>query len=382
MKMFASKVYKMVTRCSTLSTRRISEGVMPSLSQCAKARTLHGRMLWRSYASDGPGPGVGRKTLNEPLCGTKFPRVGGISTMMRLPFQPNTEGLDACYVGVPLDIGTSYRTGTRLGPRQIRYESFVLGPCNYVGAAPFETLQVADIGDVTLNLYDLKKSVEMIHQQYRDIIANGCKPLTLGGDHTLTYPILQAMKEKYGPVGLVHIDAHDDVADLMLGEKVAHGTPFRRAAEEGCLDCHRVVQIGLRGSNYSPPNELYDFHKKMGFRVVPAHQCWHKSLTPLMEEVRGIMGDGAVYLSFDIDAIDPGAAPGTGTPEVAGLTTIQAFEIVRGCRGLNLVGADLVEVSPPYDTTGTTALIAANLLFEMLCVLPGVKYYDIETITW
>ncbi|XP_041483444.1 guanidinobutyrase-like [Lytechinus variegatus] len=321
-----------------------------------------------------------RRQLNEPLSGITFPRVGGISTMMRLPYQTDTTGLDACYVGVPLDIGTSYRSGTRLGPRQIRYESFVLGPCNYTGAAPFESLQVADIGDVTLNLYDLKKSCEMIREQYATIIANGCIPLTLGGDHTLTYPILQAIKDKYGPVGLVHIDAHDDVADLMFGEKIAHGTPFRRAAEEGCLDPKRVIQIGLRGSNYSPPNKLYQFQEEMGWKVVPAHRCWHKSMDPLMEKVRSMMGAGPVYLSFDIDSIDPGLAPGTGTPEIAGLTTIQALEIVRGCKGINLVGADLVEVSPAYDAAGTTALIGANLLFEMLCVLPGVKYYDHDDI--
>ncbi|XP_071493942.1 guanidinobutyrase-like [Diadema antillarum] len=334
--------------------------------------------LFRSLSSSGPV--LVRRTsvvdkFNEPLSGMEVPRAGGIATMMRLPFQKTTENLDACFVGIPLDIGTSNRSGTRFGPRQIRTESVLLRNCNSIGASPFESLQVADIGDVILNLYDLKKSCEMIHQQYRDIIANGCKPLTLGGDHTLTYPILKAVKEKYGPVGLVHVDAHADVSESMLGEPIAHGTPFRRAVEDGCLDCKRVVQIGLRGSQYSPSLGSEDFQKEMGFRVVPVEECWYKSMAPLMEEVRSMMGSGPVYLSFDIDAIDPGLAPGTGTPEIGGLTSVQALEIVRGCRGLNLVGCDLVEVSPPYDTTGITAYTGAHLLFEMLCVLPGVKYY-------
>nr|XP_054770872.1 guanidinobutyrase-like [Lytechinus pictus] len=290
---------------------KLKEVLMRCWPQVRQVRLADPRPSLRSLCDDERSSS--RRQLNEPLSGITFPRVGGISTMMRLPYQTDTTGLDACYVGVPLDIGTSYRSGTRLGPRQIRYESFVLGPCNYTGAAPFESLQVADIGDVTHNLYDLKKSCEMIREQYATIIAKGCIPLTLGGDHTLTYPILQAIKDKYGPVGLVHIDAHDDVADLMFGEKIAHGTPFRRAAEEGCLDPKRVIQIGLRGSNYSPPNKLYQFQEEMGWKVVPAHRCWHKSMDPLMEKVRAMMGAGPVYLSFDIDSIDPGLAPGTAT---------------------------------------------------------------------
>nr|XP_019960566.1 PREDICTED: agmatinase, mitochondrial [Paralichthys olivaceus] len=197
--------------------------------------------------------------------------------------------------------------------------------------------------------------------------------VSAGGDHTIAYPILQAVAEKHGPVGLVHVDAHADTSDVVLGEKIGHGTPFRRCVEEGLLDCKRVVQIGLRGSGYSP--DAYEWSRAQGFRVVQAEECWFKSLEPLMAEVRAQMGSGPVYLSFDIDALDPGFAPGTGTPEIAGLTPIQGVEIIRGCRGLSLVGCDLVEVSPPYDTTGNTALTGANLLFEMLCVLPKVKYH-------
>ncbi|WP_040401158.1 agmatinase [Amorphus coralli] len=303
-----------------------------------------------------------------------MPRFAGPATMMRLPMAETAEGLDACFVGVPMDIGTSNRSGTRHGPRQIRAESCMLRPFNLgTGARPFESLQVADIGDVAINTYDLKKTVGIIEAAYDAILAHGPVPLTLGGDHTLTYPILKAVAKVHGPVALIHVDAHADINDLMFGETIGHGTPFRRAYEDGCLQPDKVFQIGLRGTGYSPKD--FDWSREKGFTVVPAEACWHKSMTPLMEEIRGTIGpDCPVYLSYDIDSLDPAFAPGTGTVEIGGLTTWQALEIVRGCRGLNLVGGDLVEVSPPYDPSGNTALIGANLLYEMLCVLPGVRY--------
>ena len=196
--------------------------------------------------------------------------------------------------------------------------------------------------------------------------------MSIGGDHTIALPILRSIAKKHGPVGMVHIDAHTDINDTMFGEKIAHGTPFRRAVEENLLDGDRVVQIGMRGTGYAADD--FDWSRDQGFRVVQIEECWHKSLVPLMEEVRQRVGDGPVYLSFDIDGLDPAYAPGTGTPEVAGLTVPQALEIIRGSRGLDLVGCDLVEVAPIYDTTGATSLTAANLLYEMLCVLPGVEY--------
>ncbi|XP_038051158.1 agmatinase, mitochondrial-like [Patiria miniata] len=314
------------------------------------------------------------RPFNEPLNGMECARAGGIATMYRLPFQKDPKGLDVGFVGIPLDIGTSNRSGARLGPRQIRMESVLVRNVNTIGAAPYESLQVADIGDVNINLYDLKKAVQMIKEAYVKIFAAGCTPLTLGGDHTLTYPILQAVKEKYGQIGLVHIDAHNDCEDIMLGEKIAHGTPFRRSLEEGIIDPKKMVQIGLRGSEVSA--NCHQWQKDLGVKVVVVEECWYKSMVPLMDEVRAMIGpDIPVYISFDIDALDPSVAPGTGTPELGGLTTIQAMEILRGCRGLNIIGGDMVEVCPAYDPLGTTALIAANLLFEMLCVLPGVKYH-------
>nr|WP_298521763.1 agmatinase [uncultured Halomonas sp.] len=313
-----------------------------------------------------------KPTFNQPLGGNEMPRFGGPATMMRLPTQEGAAGLDAAFIGIPMDIGTSNRPGTRLGPRQIRDESRMLRPYNMATkAAPFDSLQVADIGDVPINTFNLPKNLDIITDFYNDVLAQDCVPLTLGGDHTLTWPLLRAIANKHGPVGLIHVDAHADVNEHMFGEKVAHGCPFRRAQEEGLLDSKRVVQIGLRGTGYAADD--FDWCREQGFRVVQAEECWYKSLAPLMEEVREQMGDRPVYISFDIDGLDPSVAPGTGTVEMGGLTAQQGLEIVRGAWGLNVVGGDLVEVSPPYDQSGNTALMGATLLYEMLCVLPGVQ---------
>ena len=311
---------------------------------------------------------------NQPQSGNAMPRFAGLATMMRLPPAESPQGLDAAFIGVPLDIGTSNRAGARFGPRQVRAESALLRPYNMAtGAAPFDALQVADLGDVPINTYSLEKSIAIISAFYDGVLAAGCRPLSIGGDHTIALPILRAMKATHGPVALIHVDAHADVNPDMFGEAIAHGTPFRRAVEEGLLIGDKVWQIGLRGSGYSA--EDFDWPRQQGFTVVPAHEVWWTSLAPLMAQIREKIGpDTPTYLSFDIDGIDPAYAGGTGTPEIGGLNVPQALEIVRGCRGLNLVGCDLVEVSPAYDTSGNTALLGANLLFEMLCVLPGVAY--------
>ena len=309
---------------------------------------------------------------NQPLSGNAMPRFAGIATMMRLPFAESPEGLDAAFIGVPLDIGTSNRAGARFGPRQIRTESALIRPYNMAtGAAPFDTLQVADLGDVPINTYSLEKSMPIITSFYERVLAAGCKPLTMGGDHTIALPILRALARQHGPVALVHVDAHADINNEMFGEPIAHGTPFRRAVEEGLLDCRRVFQIGLRGTGYAADD--FDWPRAQGFTVVQAHEVWYQSLAPLMAQVRDRVGTAPVYITFDIDGLDPSFAAGTGTPEIGGLTVPQGLEIIRGCRGLNVVGGDLVEVSPPYDPSGNTALLGANLLYEMLCVLPGVR---------
>lgn len=309
----------------------------------------------------------------QPQGGNEMPRFGGRATMMRLPYSQTPEELDAAFIGIPLDIGTSQRSGTRYGPRGIRSESVMIRPYNMAtGAAPFDSLQVGDLGDVPINTYSLLKSVDIIEQYYTQLNDCALIPLTLGGDHTITLPILRALAKKHGPVGLIHVDAHTDTNDDMFGEKIAHGTTFRRAVEEGLLDCHRVVQIGQRAQGYT--SDDFQWGVDQGFRLIPVEQCWHRSLTPLMEDVRAYLGEGPVYLSYDIDSLDPAWAPGTGTPEVGGLSAIQGLEIVRGCQGLGLIGCDVVEVSPPYDISGVTAQMGANLLYEMLCVLPGVRY--------
>lgn len=311
--------------------------------------------------------------FNQPLGGNEMPRFGGIATMMRLPHVADAQGLDVAFVGVPFDIGTSNRAGARFGPRQIRTESCLIRPYNMATrAAPFDSLQVADIGDVAINTFNLDKSVAIIESAYDEILAHDCKPLTLGGDHTISLPILRALNKKHGPVGIVHVDAHADINDNMFGERIAHGTPFRRAMEEGLIDPARMVQIGLRATGYEADD--FDWPRSQGVRVVQAKDCWYQSLKPLMVEAREQLGEGPVYITFDIDGLDPAYAPGTGTPEIGGLTIHQGLEIIRGCRGLDVIGGDLVEVAPAYDTSGNTSLTAANLLFEMLCVFPGVEY--------
>ncbi len=309
--------------------------------------------------------------FNQPMGGNDMPRFAGPGTMFRLPAHASAQDLDIAIIGVPLDIGTSNRAGTRFGPREVRGESVMTRPYGmYTQAAPFDSFQIADIGDVPLNTFNLLKSIDIIEEFYNDVVSHGAKPLSVGGDHTIALPILRALHKKHGQLALVHVDAHADINDVMFGEKIAHGTIFRRAIEEGLVQGRKMFQIGLRTTGYSA--EDFDWSRDQGARVVPAEECWYKSLTPLMEEIRQVIGpDTPTYLSFDIDGLDPSVAPGTGTPEPGGLSASQGIEIIRGAWGLNLVGADLVEVSPPYDTTGNTSLLAANLLFEMLCSFPG-----------
>jgi len=310
-------------------------------------------------------------TFNQPLGGNQMPRFAGPGTLFRLPAQENADSLDIAAIGIPLDIGTSNRSGSRFGPREIRGQSVLVRPYGMAtGAAPFDSFQIADIGDVPINTFNLSESIDIIESYYRKVAETGSKTISMGGDHTVTLPILRALNHRYGKMALVHVDAHADINDTMFGEKVCHGTIFRRALEEGLVAGEHMFQIGLRATGYSA--EDFEWSRQQGARVVPAEECWYQSLAPLMAEVRANIGtELPVYLSFDIDGLDPSVAPGTGTPEPAGLTASQGLEIIRGLYGCNLIGADLVEVSPPYDTTGNTSLVAANLLFEMLCSFPG-----------
>jgi guanidinobutyrase len=310
---------------------------------------------------------------NQPISGNDLARFSGPQTFMRLPAVESAEGLDVGFVGIPMDIGTSWRSGTRFGPKQLRQESAMIRPYNIqTGAAPFDSLQCADLGDIAINTFSLSKSLSIIQDTYESILKHPVIPMGLGGDHSLTLPILRAMHKKHGPVALVHVDAHADVNDEMFGERETHGTVFRRAYEEGLITPSKVWQIGLRGTGYTA--EDFSEAADWGFNQRLASDLWHKSLIPLGEEVVASIGDQPCYITYDIDSLDPSFAPGTGTPEIGGLTTPQAMELIRNLKGLNVVGCDLVEVSPPYDTSGNTALVGANIMFEMLSILPGVKY--------
>ncbi|MEM6941045.1 MAG: agmatinase [Pseudomonadota bacterium] len=308
---------------------------------------------------------------NQPISGNDLARFSGPNTFMRLPGAVDLSGLDVAILGIPLDIGTSWRSGTRFGPKQVRAESAMIRPYNLgTGAAPFDSLQIADIGDLAINTFSLSDSLRIIQESYGSILQSGTIPFGIGGDHSVTLPILRATAEMYGPVALIHIDAHADVNDEMFGEREAHGTVFRRAYEEKLIDPSKTYQVGLRGTGYGAD----DFREAVGwgFQQFLAQEFWGRSMAALGAEIRRDIGAQPVYVTFDIDSLDPAYAPGTGTPEIGGLTTPQALELIRALRGLRIVGVDLVEVSPPYDPSGNTALTGANILYELLCVLPGV----------
>ncbi|MEX0320325.1 MAG: agmatinase [Ruegeria sp.] len=310
-------------------------------------------------------------SFNQPISGNDLARFSGPNTFMRLPQASALDGLDVAVLGIPMDIGTSWRSGTRFGPKQIRAESAMIRPYNMAtGAAPFDSLQIADIGDLAINTFSLAESLKIIKSSYDGILASGVIPVAMGGDHSITLPILRAVAAKHGPVALVHVDAHADVNDEMFGERETHGTVFRRAYEEGLIQPDKTYQIGIRGSGYAATD--FTEAQGWGFQHFPAEDLWYRSLAPMATEIRRDIGDRPVYVTYDIDSLDPAYAPGTGTPEIGGLTTPQALELVRALKGLNIVGCDLVEVSPPYDPSGNTALTGANLLYELLCVLPGV----------
>ncbi|WP_299827065.1 agmatinase [uncultured Roseobacter sp.] len=311
---------------------------------------------------------------NQPISGNDLARFSGPGSFMRLPFVNDLKGLDVAFLGVPIDIGTSWRSGTRFGPKEVRAQSAMIRPYHMgTGAAPFDSLQVADIGDLAINTFSLADSLKIIQESYDAILNYDAMPMAIGGDHSMTLPILRAMHKRHGPVALVHVDAHADVNDEMFGERETHGTVFKRAYEEGLILPEKTYQIGLRGTGYTAAD--FTQAQGWGFQQFPAQELWHRSLSTLGGEVRRDIGpEQPTYVSFDIDSLDPAFAPGTGTPEIGGLTTAQAMEFIRALKGLNIVGCDLVEVSPPYDTTGNTALTGANILFELLCVLPGVAY--------
>lgn len=304
----------------------------------------------------------------RPVDAMVYPRFEGIRTFMRLPHVTDLAGVDAAIVGVPFDTGGTFRVGARFGPSGIRQESMLLRPYNpELGVNLSERLSIVDYGDLPITPGYLPESHAQIAQGAGEVLAADVTPVFLGGDHSVSLPLLRAVAERHGPVGLVHFDAHNDLWPSYFGGKDTHGTPFRRAVEEGLLDVDRSIQVGLRGSLYGP--EDVDMTETLGMAMIRGTEMHRLGASAVVERVRERVGTGPLYLSFDIDVLDPVYAPGTGTPEVGGATGLQALEMLRGLAGLRFAGFDLVEVMPPYDVGGVTALLAANLAYEMLSLV-------------
>ena len=311
----------------------------------------------------------------QPVSGMDLPRFAGVPTFMRLPHialdDPRLSEVQIGLIGVPWDSGTTNRPGPRHGPRQLRDASTMIRAQNgATGVRPFDLVNCADLGDVGPNPADIPDSMNRITDFYAKTLAHGIVPLTAGGDHLTSLPVLRAVA-KDAPVGMIHFDSHTDLFHSYFGGTMyTHGTPFRRAVEEGLLDPKRVVQIGIRGTAYD--NEDIDFAKANGIRIIRIEEFFARGIPDVMAEARDIVGDALTYVSYDIDFVDPTFAPGTGTPEVGGPNSFEALQVVRELQGVNIVGADLVEVSPPFDSSGNTAFLGVSIMFEMLCVMAPV----------
>jgi agmatinase len=305
---------------------------------------------------------------HQPRASFQSPRFAQPATFMRLPHVDDPRGLDVAIVGVPYDGGTSYRPGARLAPREIRAQSSLIRSYSYFQkVAPFDRLNVADVGDVDAPPVSIEKAYDAIEARIGAIAGAGARPIIVGGDHSITLPALRALAKRHGALALVQFDSHIDTWDEYFGGKYFHGTPFRRAIEEGIIDGRRFVQVGIRGPMYGEDD--FDFHRQHGITVVDIDQVKARGIPAVVADVRRLL-TGPAYMTFDIDGVDPAFAPGTGTPEVGGLTSHEAQHLVRGLAGLDLVGGDVVEVAPPFDGPGQiTSLLAANLVFEFLCAL-------------
>ena len=303
----------------------------------------------------------------QPVDALLLPRFSGIATFMRLPHIPRPEELDIALIGIPYDGGTTYRSGPRFGPRHVREQSAIIRPWNPVlNLNPFDKHRIADYGDLSINPLSIDDTFQRITAQLDDVLKAGARTVCVGGDHSILLPILRSIHKRFGPVGMLQFDAHNDTWGGYFGSPHSHGTPVRRAIEEGLLVGKDVLQIGLRGQVYSKDD--FAFGRQHGFSVVTSEE-FHRGGLPLVTRYLRKLGKRPVYITLDIDVVDPAFAPGTGTPQVGGFSSIQILELVRSLRGLNLVGCDLVEVSPPFDTGEITSLLAANLLYELLCVM-------------
>ncbi len=303
----------------------------------------------------------------QPLDAGVIPRFAEVASFMRTPRVKSAAGVDVALVGVPFDLGTNFRTGARQGPAQIREMSRIIRRVNATSRiAPFRLCNVADLGDTPINPFDLLASVDMITKFISELWDQGAAPISAGGDHTITLPILRGMF-RGTPFSVVHFDAHADTLDTLLGSKINHATPFRRLVEEGIIDPKRTIQIGLRGTRFGDDDIQYGYD--VGMRIVTMDDFEEMGRKAVIEEARRVCGDGPTYITFDIDGLDPVYCIGTGVPEPGGLSMRDAQVIIRGLQGLDIVGGDVCEVLPLADPSGHTALNAANLMFEILCVL-------------
>jgi guanidinopropionase len=311
--------------------------------------------------------------FHQPIDAAEVPRFAGLSTFMRLPAVATAAGLDIALIGIPWDGGTTNRAGARHGPREVRNMSSLMRSAHHAsGVAPFEIANIADVGDLSVNPIDVMDGIARIEAGMAAIVATGALPLAVGGDHLTTLPSLRAVAR--GPrgggkaLGMIHFDAHSDTNDTYFGgNRFTHGTPFRRAIEEGVLDPKRVVQIGIRGSVYEPGE--HDWAKAQGIRIIYMEEFVARGPAAVIAEALEIVGQEPTYITFDIDSIDPSMAPGTGTPEIGGFTTREAQQMLRLLGPVNIAGADVVEVAPPFDVGGMTALAGATVMFELMCVM-------------
>ena len=299
---------------------------------------------------------------------TVVPRFAGPATFARLPRIDEVSDVDVAVVGVPFDAGVSYRPGARFGPSHVRESSRLLRPYNpAVGVEPFARQQVVDAGDLAVNPFDIETAIAEVEAGARALLERAGRIVTIGGDHTIALPLLRAVAAQHGPVAVVHLDAHLDTWDTYFGAAHTHGTPFRRASEEGLLDTSGCLHVGTRGPLYSTQDLVDD--RELGFQVVPAVEMDDLGARGVVERIRDRVGERPVYLSVDIDVLDPAFAPGTGTPEAGGMASRELLAVLRGFGSMNLVGADVVEVAPAYDHAEITGIAASHAVYEMLSTM-------------
>jgi agmatinase len=320
-------------------------------------------------------PRVSTETAIGPVDATSVPRFAGPPTFARLPTLHEAGDADVVVVGVPYDSGVSYRPGARFGPAHVRQSSRLLRPFNpEVGIAPFGVHQVVDAGDIACNPYDIGAAISQVEGAARQLMAGGRRLMAIGGDHTIALPLLRAMHDRHGPVAVLHFDAHLDTWETYFGEPYTHGTPFRRASEEGLIDQRHSMHVGIRGPLYSPGD--LDDSEQLGFATIHCAEIERDGLATAIRRMLGRLGGAPVYVSVDIDVLDPAFAPGTGTPEAGGLSSRELLTMLRALGDLDLVSADVVEVAPAYDHAEITGIAAAHVTYELLSAMARTRKSD------